>query len=92
MINKFDELAKGMAQSVSRRQALKKFGVGLAGMTLGCFGLANVAEAAKGGKGCLSTGEHCDPTGKNNHCCSGRCICGNINGGCYGNYGFYVCA
>jgi hypothetical protein len=28
--NKFDELAKGLAQSVTRRQALKRFGVGLA--------------------------------------------------------------
>jgi hypothetical protein len=32
MNNKFDELAKGSAQSATRRQALKKFGVGLAGM------------------------------------------------------------
>src|SRR5258708_32669204 len=40
MSNKFDELAKGLAQSVTRRQAFKKFGVGLAGMALACFGLA----------------------------------------------------
>jgi hypothetical protein len=45
MNNKFDELAKGLAQSTTRRQALKKFGVGLAGMALACFGLANRAEA-----------------------------------------------
>ncbi len=32
MNDKFDELAKGMAQSVTRRGALKKFGVGLAGI------------------------------------------------------------
>ena len=44
MINKFDELAKGLAQSVTRRQALKRF-VGLAGMALACFGVANNAEA-----------------------------------------------
>ena len=30
MNDKFDELAKGMAQSVTRRGALKKFGVGIA--------------------------------------------------------------
>jgi len=47
MNNQFDELAKGMAQSVTRRAALKKFGVGLAGMALACFGLANKAEAGK---------------------------------------------
>ena len=45
MNNKFDELAKGLAQSVTRRQALKRFGVGLAGMALACFGLASKAEA-----------------------------------------------
>jgi len=43
MNNKFDELTKSLAQSVSRRAALKKFGVGVAGMALACFGLANKA-------------------------------------------------
>jgi len=33
MNNTFDELAKGMAQSLTRRAALKKSGVGLAGIT-----------------------------------------------------------
>jgi len=47
MNNKFDELTKSLAQSVTRRAALKKFGVGVAGMALACFGLANKA-AAKG--------------------------------------------
>jgi hypothetical protein len=47
MNNKFDELAKGLAQSTTRRQALKKFGVGVAGMALACFGLVNVAEAKR---------------------------------------------
>jgi uncharacterized membrane protein len=46
MNNKFDELTKQMAQSVTRRGALKKFGVGLAGMALACFGLASKAKAA----------------------------------------------
>ena len=46
MNNKFDELTKSMAQSVTRRAALKKFGVGLAGMALACFGLANRTRAA----------------------------------------------
>jgi len=31
MNDKFDELTKQMAQSVTRRAAFKKFGVGLAG-------------------------------------------------------------
>ena len=46
MNNQFDELTKQMAQSVTRRAALKKFGVGLAGMALACFGLVGEARAA----------------------------------------------
>jgi hypothetical protein len=34
MNDKFDELAKGLAQSVTRRGALKKFGAGLVGIAL----------------------------------------------------------
>ena len=45
MSNKFDELTKGLAQSVTRRQALKKFSLGLAGMAIACFGLASKAKA-----------------------------------------------
>jgi probable HAF family extracellular repeat protein len=40
MNHQFDELTKGLAQSVTRCVALKKFGVGLTGMALACFGLA----------------------------------------------------
>ena len=47
MNDKFDELAKRMAQSVTRRGALKKFGVGLAGIALATLGLANKAEAGR---------------------------------------------
>jgi len=45
MNTRFDELTKGLAQSVTRRAALKKCGVGLAGMALACFGLANKGHA-----------------------------------------------
>ena len=45
MNNKFDELTKRLAQSVTRRGALKKFGAGLAGMVLASFGLADKAGA-----------------------------------------------
>jgi hypothetical protein len=44
--NQSDELAKSLAQSVTRRGAMKKFGVGLAGMALACFGLASGYLAA----------------------------------------------
>jgi len=69
MNNQFDELTKGMAQSVTRRAALKKFGVGLAGMALACFGLANTTEAG-GGNGCRPGGSSCNSNGQ---CCSGIC-------------------
>jgi uncharacterized membrane protein len=39
MKNKFDELTKRLAQSVTRRQELKKLGVGLTGTALVCLGL-----------------------------------------------------
>jgi hypothetical protein len=45
MNNKFDELAKDLAQSVTRRDALKRFSAGLAGMALVCFALALNFEA-----------------------------------------------
>jgi hypothetical protein len=73
MNNKFDELAKGMAQSVTRRQALKKFGVSLAGMALACFGLANRTEA----KRCLPNGAECR---RHKDCCSGYCYSGTVIG------------
>ena len=68
MNNKFDELAKGMAQSVTRRGALKKFGVGLAGMVLAAFGLPSKGEAKP--PPCTSLYEPCK---NNNECCSGVC-------------------
>jgi hypothetical protein len=47
MNNKFDVLTKSMAQSVTRRAALKKFGIGLPGMALAfSLTLPTVAPAA----------------------------------------------
>jgi len=46
MNNRFDDLTKNLAKSVTRRAALKKFGVGLAGMALAAFGLADKAKGA----------------------------------------------
>ncbi len=68
MNNQFDELTKSLAQSVTRRAALKKFGAGLAGMALACFGLANKAAADKGG--CKRSGAVCHA---HSDCCSGSC-------------------
>jgi hypothetical protein len=46
MNNKFDELTKAMAQFVTRRRALKKFGVGLAGMALIWLALYSNAQVS----------------------------------------------
>jgi hypothetical protein len=75
-MNKFDELAKGMAQSTTRRQALKKFGVGLAGMALACFGFAGMPQ----GKVCKNP-RSCQ---RGRECCPGYSCClfpGGINRG-----------
>src|SRR4051812_45831352 len=45
MNNKFDELTKGLAQSTTRRAALKKFGSGITGIALATLGLASKAQA-----------------------------------------------
>jgi len=74
MNNKFDELTKSLAQSVTRRAALKKFGVGLAGMAVTAFGLVNKAEAAP----CRPGGERCS---ENSQCCSGYCYNPPLPGG-----------
>jgi hypothetical protein len=71
MNNKFDELTKSLAQSVTRRAAFKKFGIGLAGMALAAFGLASKAEA--GGGGCGHYGSGCKSPAD---CCSGICVNG----------------
>jgi hypothetical protein len=55
MNDKFDELAKGLAQSVTRRAALKKFGGGLAWIAL-----ASLAFAEKGLAKPRPIGEPCD--------------------------------
>ena len=68
MNNKFDELTKNLAQSGTRRQALKKFGVGLAGMALAAFGLVNKADGRS--KTCLPYGSRCKGNGD---CCSKIC-------------------
>jgi len=66
MNNKFDEFTKSLAQSVTRRGALKKFGLAGA-MALACLGLANKAKADSG-LGCQSTKDCADP-GPSAVCC-----------------------
>jgi hypothetical protein len=54
-MNQFKELTKSVAQSVTRRRALKKFGLGFAGMALAWFGLTSTVLA--------QTSVVCDPGG-----------------------------
>jgi hypothetical protein len=70
MNTKFDELTKAMAQSVTRRAALKKFGVGLAGMAMAAFGLANSARADKVQTAPCTTTADCS---SGLVCCQGTC-------------------
>ena len=59
MNDKFDELAKGLAQSVTRRGALKKFGLGLAGIALAALGFPDQAAANPRKKKCPYTSPYC---------------------------------
>jgi hypothetical protein len=80
MNDKFDELAKGMAQSVTRRAALKKFGVGLASLALASLGLADNAQGRRKGCRCKKPPYFgCDPADYGcieycGICCGGGCF------------------
>ena len=63
MNDKFDELAKGLAQSVTRRGALKQFGVGLMGVVFATLGLPNKAQA-RWGCSCADGYYGCRPNNK----------------------------
>ena len=72
MNDKFDELAKSMARSVTRREAVKNFGVRLGAMVLACFALANKAVAAPKGSGCGCVSDaDCNGT---SYCSNGVCL------------------
>jgi hypothetical protein len=76
MNDKFDELAKAMAQPVARRAALKRFGFGLAAFALAAVGLTPTAQAASRG-----IGEPC----KNTNQCQKGLVCDE--GVCMATYG-----
>ena len=63
MNHKFDELAKGVARSISQREALGRFGGGILGAVLATLGVANKAEA-KGASTCCTYDVYCYETGK----------------------------
>lgn len=85
MNDKFDELAKGLAQSVTRRGALKKFGLGIACMAIALLGLANKAEATPKPFHCRCARPYdgCDPTKPDFYDCVYYCgSTGKRQGGC----------
>ena len=72
MNNQFDELTKSMAQSVTRRGALKQFSLGLAGMALACFGLVEKAAADPAGSACgCKSNADCK---RSYYCYGGTCL------------------
>ncbi len=77
MDNIFDQLTKSLAQSVTRRAALKKFSVGLASMALACFGQAGRAQAVGGA--CQSSKDCSSPQicckSKSANVCTFRLFC-----------------
>jgi hypothetical protein len=73
MNNPFDELTKDLAQSVTRRGAVKKFGVGLAGMALACLGgLASKAQAGDRAELCRNCVNVCVASGFSHNYCRQR--------------------
>ena len=84
MKNKFDELAKNMAQSVTRRAALKKFGVGLSAIALAMLGLAKNEPAQNNGNERGGTGNcnRCQyPYGCSDNACINKCAAKCLGGG-----------
>ena len=65
MNHTLDGLARGLSQAVTRRQALRRFGVGLAGVVFAAVGLESTASA--GNKVCRA---RCFDTAKVERCCA----------------------
>src|SRR5437899_132296 len=86
MDKQFDELSKSLAEGISRREALRKFGIGLAGVVLAAVGLATRAEA------CSTTS--CGHGAQDPHCCPGfKChtfLADPLNGPRYGHVHYCV--
>ena len=70
MNDKFDELTTGLAQSVTRRQALRRFGVGMAGIALAFFGLSARAATQSACQICI---EDCKAMGNSEKDCKMFC-------------------
>jgi hypothetical protein len=71
MDDRFDQLVKGVAAAVSRRQAVKRFGFGLFALALPGFAPSTSA------RNCLSSGSPCGRPGQGGcgSCCSKSHFC-----------------
>src|SRR5262245_11625332 len=78
MDKQFDELSKSLAEGVSRREAIRKFGIGLATVLLARVVLQNEALGQKQNKPCSSNS---DCTGET-QCCNGACVSLRDNNNC----------
>ncbi len=98
MDKQFDELSKSLVEGVSRRDVLRKLGVGLAGVVLACLGIGGGRLASAQGSYstcchyvCFGCQNHkgyinawvCEPPGT--ACPAPSLICPNY--GCYGGGG-----
>ena len=87
MDKQFDELSKSLATGINRREALRKFGLGLAGVLLASVGLSGKAGADPcppgltkcSHVGCVSLQSDSANCGRCGHICGGRKCC---NGSC----------
>jgi hypothetical protein len=100
MTDRFDELAKDLANGLSRREALRRVGLAMAGSLLAALGLAGGARAQilKGGGGrnrCHDTCEIAFNSGyiTNVHACEDACHSCNSTGGefCVASTGVLSC-
>ena len=72
MDKQFDELSKSLAEGTSRREALRKLGVGLVGMMLAALGVRQGAAAAP--RQCHKASDCLGPGIANASCCKGVCV------------------
>ncbi len=68
MNEKFDELAKGLAQSVTRREAFKKFALGLVGGMISSLGLERASAGTKYMHGYCAYSTALVPPGYSGYC------------------------
>ena len=80
MDKQFDDLSKSLAEGVSRREALRKFGVGLAGVLLAAVSTGALTRADPQTGRCATDADCGYLSGQT--CCNGKCVYLNTNTNC----------